>query len=68
MEKTILAIHFIVQNNGNQEVTMSCQRPDSCNYVLSDGQNEIPYSTNTLVYGSLTLIPNNPKYWNWTFL
>ena len=65
--KIILTIHFVVQNNGNQEVTMTCQRPDSCNYVLSDGQNKIPYSTNTLVYGSLTLLPDNPKFLDWTF-
>jgi hypothetical protein len=65
--KTILTIHFVVQNNANQEVTMTCQRPDSCNYSLSDGQNEIQYSTNTLVYGSLTLIPNTPKLLDWTF-
>lgn len=65
--KTILTIHFVVQNNANNEVTMTCQRPDSCNYSLSDGQNEISYSTNTLVYGSLTLIPNTPKLVDWTF-
>ena len=65
--KTILTIHFVVQNNGNQEVTMTCLNPNSCNYVLSDGQNEIQYSTNTLVYGSLTLTPNNPKLLDWTF-
>ena len=65
--KTILTIHFVVQNNANNEVTMTCQRPDSCNYSLSDGQNEIQYSTNTLVYGSLTLIPNTPKLVDWTF-
>jgi hypothetical protein len=65
--KTILTIHFVVQNSANQEVTMTCQRPDSCNYSLSDGQNEIQYSTNTLVYGSLTLIPNTPKLLDWTF-
>ncbi|MBI3623595.1 hypothetical protein HY212_05975, partial [Candidatus Pacearchaeota archaeon] len=35
--------------------------------ALSDGQKEIPYSTNTLVYGSLTLLPNVPKYLDWTF-
>jgi len=65
--KTILTIHFVVQNNRDREVTMACQRPDSCNYVLSDGQNAISYSTNTLVYGSLTLIPNSPKFLDWTF-
>jgi hypothetical protein len=66
-EKKLLTIHFIVQNNSNQEVTLTCQRPDSCNYILNDGQNEIPYSTNTLVYGSLTLTPHSPKYLDWTF-
>lgn len=65
--KTILTIHFVVQDNANQDVTMTCQSPDSCNYSLSDGQNEISYSTNTLVYGSLTLIPNVPKLLDWTF-
>jgi hypothetical protein len=65
--KTILTIHFIVQNNGNKEVKMTCQRQDSCNYVLTDGQNKIPYSANTLVYGSLTLIPNSQKFVDWTF-
>lgn len=65
--KTILTIHFVVQNNANNEVTMTCQRPDSCNYSLSDGQKEIQYSTNTLVYGSLTLVPNTPKLLDWTF-
>ena len=65
--KTMLTIHFVVQNNANQEVTMTCQRPDSCNYSLSDGQNKIQYSTNTLVYGSLTLIPYTPKLLDWTF-
>lgn len=65
--KTILTIHFVVQNNADNEVTMTCQRPDACNYSLNDGQNKIPYSTNTLVYGSLTLIPNTPKLLDWTF-
>jgi hypothetical protein len=65
--KTILTIHFLVRNNGNNEVTMTCQSQDSCNYVLTDGQNKIPYSTNTLVYGSLTLISNNPRFLDWTF-
>ncbi len=65
--KTILTIHFVVRNNSSHEVTMTCQRPDSCNYVLSDGQNHIPYSTNTLVYGSMTLAPNSQKFLDWTF-
>lgn len=65
--KTILTIHFIVKNNADRQVTMACQRPSSCNYSLSDGQNEIQYSTNTLVYGSLTLIPNTPTLLDWTF-
>jgi len=65
--KSILTIHFVVKNTGKSEITMSCQRKDSCNYALSDGQKEIHYSTNTLVYGSLTLLPNVPKYLDWTF-
>lgn len=65
--KTILTIHLVVQNNGSHEVTMTCTHQDSCNYALSDGQNEIPYSTNTLVYGSLTLPPNSQKFLDWTF-
>lgn len=65
--KTILTIHLVVQNNGSHEVTMTCPHQDSCNYALSDGQNEIPYSTNTLVYGSLTLPPNSQKFLDWTF-
>lgn len=65
--KTILTIHFVVQNTADHQVTMTCQRPSSCNYSLSDGQNEIPYSTNTLVYGSLTLVPNTPTLVDWTF-
>lgn len=65
--KTILTIHLVVQNNGSHEVTMTCRHQDSCNYALSDGQNEIPYSTNTLVYGSLTLPPNSQKFLDWTF-
>ncbi len=65
--KTILTIHFVVENTRNSEVTMSCPRQDLCNYALSDGQKEIPYATNTLVYGSLTLVPNIPKFLDWTF-
>jgi hypothetical protein len=65
--KTILTLHFVVKNNSDHEVTMTCITQDSCNYLLSDGQNYIPYSTNTLVYGSLTLVPNNPKFLDWTF-
>ena len=65
--RSILTIHFVVKNTGNSEITMSCQRQDSCNYALYDGQKEIPYSTNTLVYGSLTLLPNAPKYLDWVF-
>jgi len=65
--KTILTIHFVVEDNSDQDVTMSCIRPDSCNYELSDGQKEIPYATNTLVYGSLTLTPKAPKFVDWTF-
>ncbi len=65
--KSMLTIHFVVKNTGNSEITMSCQRQDSCNYSLYDGQKEIPYTTNTLVYGSLTILPNTPKYLDWTF-
>ncbi|OLD32301.1 MAG: hypothetical protein AUI61_03140 [Thaumarchaeota archaeon 13_1_40CM_2_39_13_2] len=62
-----MTIHFVVENNDNQEVTMTCLRQDSCNYALSDGQKEIPYATNTLVYGSLTLPPKTPRLVDWTF-
>lgn len=65
--KTILTLHFVVKNNSDHEVTMTCPTQDSCNYLLSDGQNHISYSTNTLVYGSLTLVPNNPRFLDWTF-
>lgn len=65
--KTILIIHFVVRNNSGHEVTMTCQRQDSCNYVLSDGQNHIRYSTNTLVYGTMTLAPYGQKLLDWTF-
>lgn len=65
--KSILTIHFVVKDNTDQEITMSCQRQDSCNYALSDGEKEIPYAANTLVYGSLTLVPNVPKFVDWTF-
>ncbi len=65
--KAILTIHFVVENTGNSEVIMSCPRQDLCNYALSDGQKEIPHTTNTLVYGSLTLVPNIPKFLDWTF-
>ena len=65
--KSILTIHFVVEDNSDQEVTLSCLHQDSCNYALSDGEKEIPYATNTLVYGSLTLIPKTPKFVDWTF-
>lgn len=65
--KTILTIHFVVRNTADHQVTMTCQHPNSCNYSLSDGQNEISYSTNTLVYGSLTLVPHTPTLLDWTF-
>src|SRR2546426_8973012 len=65
--KRLLKIHFIVENNDNQQITMTCLRQDSCNYALSDGQKEIPYATNTLVYGSLTLPAKTPKLVDWTF-
>lgn len=65
--KMLLTIHLVVENSGNQEITMTCQRQDSCNYALSDGQKEIPYATNTLVYGSLTLPPKTTKFVDWTF-
>jgi len=64
----ILTIYFIVENTGSSEdVSMSCARQNSCNYALSDGQKEIQYTTNTLVYGSLTLQPNTPKFLEWSF-
>ncbi len=65
--KILLTIHFVVKNNDNQEVTITCLRQDSCNYALSDGEKEIPYATNTLVYGSLTLPAKTPKFLDWTF-
>jgi len=65
---TILTIYFIVENTGSSEdVSMSCARQNSCNYALSDGQKEIQYTTNTLVYGSLTLQPKTPKLLEWSF-
>ena len=64
---TILAIYFVVENTGSShDMTMSCP-VNACNYVLSDGQKEIQYTTNTLVYGSLTLPPNSPKLLEWSF-
>jgi len=65
--KSILTLHFLVENNADQEITMSCARQDSCNYSLSNGEKEIPYATNTLVYGSLTLTPKIPRFVDWTF-
>jgi len=65
--KMLLTIHLVVENTGNQEITMTCLRQDSCNYALSDGQKEIPYATNTLVYGSLTLPAKTTKLVDWTF-
>lgn len=65
---TILTIYFVVENTGSsQDVAMSCPRQNSCNYVLSDGQKEIQYATNTLVYGLLTLQPHTPKLLEWSF-
>lgn len=64
---TILTIYFVVKNTGSShDVTMSCPVND-CHYVLSDTQKEIQYTTNTLVYGSLTLQPNSPKLLEWSF-
>lgn len=65
---TILTIHFVVENTGSSEnVLMSCARQNSCNYALSDGQKEIQYTTHTLGYGQLTLLPNEPKLLEWSF-
>ncbi|MDE1763641.1 MAG: hypothetical protein KGH88_05295 [Thaumarchaeota archaeon] len=66
-DRSILTIHFVVKDNAGQEITMSCQNQNSCDYALSDGEKEIPYATNTLVYGSLTLPPDMPKFVDWTF-
>jgi hypothetical protein len=64
---TILTIYFVVENTGSSNnITMSCP-VNACNYVLSDGTKEIQYTTNTLVYGSLTLQPNTPKLLEWSF-
>lgn len=65
--KSILTLHFVVNDTSSQQVTMSCTNPSSCNYVLSDGQRNIPYATNTLVYGSLTLVPDTPTFVDWTY-
>lgn len=65
---TILTIYFVVENTGSSSnIVMSCPRQNSCNYVLYDGQKEIQYTTNTLVYGTLTLKPNTPKLLEWSF-
>jgi hypothetical protein len=63
---TILTIYFVVENTGTSDVTMSCP-VNSCHYVLNDGKKEIQYTTNTLVYGSLTIQPNTPKQLEWSF-
>jgi hypothetical protein len=65
--KSILIIHFVVEDDTSEEITMSCTHQDSCNYALSDGEKEIPPVTNTLVYGSLTLTPKTPRFVDWTF-
>ena len=65
---TILTIYFVVENTGSsKDITLSCLRQNSCNYVLSDGQKEIQYATNTLGYGTLTLKPHAPKLLEWSF-
>ncbi|MDE2588374.1 MAG: hypothetical protein KGL95_01740 [Patescibacteria group bacterium] len=65
--KSILTLHFVVRDNVDQQVTMSCQNQGSCNYVLSDGIRNIKSVTNTLVYGSLTLVPKTPTFVDWTY-
>ena len=65
---TILTIYFVVENTGSSnDITLSCSRQNSCNYVLSDGKKDIQYTTNTLVYGTLTLKPHAPKLLEWSF-
>jgi hypothetical protein len=63
---TILTIYFVVENTSSSDIIMSCP-VNACNYALHDGQKEIQYTTNTLVYGSLTLQPNSPKPLEWSF-
>lgn len=64
---TILTIYFVVENTGSSDnIIMSCP-VNACNYVLSDGKKEIQYTTNTLVYGSLTLKPDSPTHLEWSF-
>ena len=64
---TILTIYLVVENKGSShDVVMSCPIND-CKYSLDDGQKEIQYTTNTLVYGSLTLQPDSPKLVEWSF-
>ncbi|SRR5579885_311681 len=65
--KSIVTLHFMVQDNGSNQVTMSCQNQNSCNYVFSDGTRNIQFATNTLVYGSLTLVPKAPTFVDWTY-
>ncbi len=65
--KSMLTLHFVIRDNGDQQVTMSCQNQNSCNYVLSDGTRNVQLATNTLVYGSLTLVPNTPTFVDWTY-
>ena len=65
---TILTIYFVVENTGSSnDITLSCSRQNSCNYVLSDGKKDTQYTTNTLVYGTLTLKPHAPKLLEWSF-
>jgi len=53
-----LFMTFVVHNTDSKNNSVFCTGPVACNYVITDGQKEWNYSTNTVTAGRLELKPD----------
>ena len=53
-----LFITFVAHNTDSKNNSIFCTGPVACNYVITDGQKEWNYSTNTVTAGRLEMKPD----------
>jgi len=58
---------FVVHNTDSKNNSVFCTGPVACNYVITDGQKEWNYSTNTVTAGRLEMKPDVIKSIDFTF-
>lgn len=62
-----LELRMLVENNGNDNLSMFCSGPAVCNYDVWDGSRAFKYASTDFISGSLVLKPGQATEFNMLF-